>query len=555
MNLETALGILKLTRERYNIINMGIFCPWDPPQHLIFSSNIPTLLYYSHFLSIIVAGVFFVFLINKVKESVVARIFVVVIGLFILWTFLDILLWASNQVDVVLFYWSIQVLSEVFVYAGSFYLTYTFVLQKGLPFKLKVASAVLLLPIIVLLPTKYLFPGIDVYTCNAMESSFVIIYSYSIEVLFTLSILFVSFQGLLKQSAAKKKEIVLFLFGIVFFLIAFASGNIIGSITGDWNTAQVGLFGMPIFTGFLAYLVVKFKTFEVKTFGAQVLVIALAILIGSEFFFVTTMMNQVLVAITFVLSCAGGFLLVKSVKGEIKAKESLEVANAGQTNLIHIINHQIKGYLAKGRNVFAELIEEPSYGITAAAKPMVEGGFDALTEGVDFVQQVLTSSSAEKGTLVYNMEPFDFKELVLETAAKQKGRADDKNLSYKVFTGNEDYTIVGDATQLKEAVRNLIDNSIIYTPSGSVNVGLSRSGDKVLFSVKDTGVGIADEDKARLFTTGGKGKESSKLNANSTGYGLAFVKGVVTAHKGRVWAESDGSGKGSQFYMELPVGK
>ena len=104
-------------------------------------------------------------------------------------------------------------------------------------------------------------------------------------------------------------------------------------------------------------------------------------------------------SITFILVLVFGFFLIRSVKKEIKAKEDLEVANAGQTNLIHIINHQIKGYCAKGRNVFAELLEEPSYGITSAAKPMVRGGFDALTEGVDFVQQVLTSSSAEKGTL------------------------------------------------------------------------------------------------------------------------------------------------------------
>ena len=49
----------------------------------------------------------------------------------------------------------------------------------------------------------------------------------------------------------------------------------------------------------------------------------------------------------------------------------------------------------------------------------------------------------------------------------------------------------------------------------------------------------------------GRGKDSIKVNVNSTGYGLSFVKGVVEAHKGRVWAESDGPGKGSSFYVEV----
>ena len=64
---------------------------------------------------------------------------------------------------------------------------------------------------------------------------------------------------------------------------------------------------------------------------------------------------------------------------------------------------------------------------------------------------------------------------------------------------------------------------------------------------------ITDEDKKRLFTKGGRGKDSNKINVNSSGYGLAFVKGVVEAHKGRVSAESAGPGHGSTFTLELPI--
>jgi signal transduction histidine kinase len=114
------------------------------------------------------------------------------------------------------------------------------------------------------------------------------------------------------------------------------------------------------------------------------------------------------------------------------------------------------------------------------------------------------------------------------------------------------YIIKGDSTQLSEAVKNLIDNSINYTMEGSIDVSLS-SVDKVKLVIKDTGVGITSDDKQKLFKSGGRGSESLKINVNSTGYGLAFVKGVVEAHKGRVWAESDGRGKGSVFVLELPI--
>jgi len=82
-------------------------------------------------------------------------------------------------------------------------------------------------------------------------------------------------------------------------------------------------------------------------------------------------------------------------------------------------------------------------------------------------------------------------------------------------------------------------------------VGIERKGEKILFSVKDHGIGLTSEDKKILFTEGGRGKDSVKVNVDSTGYGLYTVKLVVDSHKGRVWAESEGPGKGSQFYIEL----
>ncbi|MDO8729026.1 MAG: ATP-binding protein [bacterium] len=75
----------------------------------------------------------------------------------------------------------------------------------------------------------------------------------------------------------------------------------------------------------------------------------------------------------------------------------------------------------------------------------------------------------------------------------------------------------------------------------------------MLLTVQDTGVGISDELKPKLFTKGGRDENSLKVNINSTGFGLSFVKDVVEAHKGRVWAESAGPNQGSTFYMELPV--
>jgi len=84
--------------------------------------------------------------------------------------------------------------------------------------------------------------------------------------------------------------------------------------------------------------------------------------------------------------------------------------------------------------------------------------------------------------------------------------------------------MVGDKGMVGEyLLRNLIENAINYTPKGKVTVSLNRSvDDKIIFTIVDTGIGITDEDKKHLFTEGGHGKDSIKMNAYSTGYGRLY---------------------------------
>ena len=282
---------------------------------------------------------------------------------------------------------------------------------------------------------------------------------------------------------------------------------------------------------------------------------------ADDFFILTRQTLQPFVVFIIVLTLIISILIIiiiytwkKYAESLDKLNQDLEIANEGQTNLIHIINHQIKGYLSKSRNIFSELLTDASYGpVPEPAKPMLEEGLKSLTEGVGFVKDFLDAANIEKGSYAYNMEPLDFKSLVLEIVEKQKQVAQEKGLSFEAHVTDGDFHMSGDEAQLGQVVRNLVDNSIRYTPKGSIDVQLSVSNKKILLTIKDIGVGLSNELKSKLFTKGGRDKNSLKVNVNSTGFGLSFVKGVVLAHNGRVWAESPGPNKGSTFYMELPI--
>lgn len=183
---------------------------------------------------------------------------------------------------------------------------------------------------------------------------------------------------------------------------------------------------------------------------------------------------------------------------------------------------------------------------------MLEKGLDEADIGVNYVQNILKGASAENGTLPYDMRPIDLKSVVADAFEKQKDRAEKKELKFELNIEDGGYSMTGDAIQLGESIRNLIDNSLNYTLEGGVTVSLSNNQTTYRIEIKDTGVGLSSEDKLKLFKSGGRGEDSLKINVNSTGYGLVFVKGVVSAHGGKVWAESEGRGKGSTFIVELP---
>src|SRR3989344_4070566 len=547
---------------------MEQICPWESAQYFVYSSNIPTLFFYSHIPAIIVAMFVGILVFYKTGRSKIGTSLLIVSILFSLWSLFDLIIWATNRPDVVLFFWSLQILFEPLVYLLCFYLVYLFIKNKDLVFKWKFLGILLYSPVVILLPFKYNLIGVDVGFCNAIEGFIAQYFTYIVEVIFILSIIFLTtLESRKAYNADRKKEIIILGVGIILFLIAFSSGNIIGSFTENWTLAQAGLIGMPIFIGFLAYLIVRFHTFNIKTFATQVLMLAIWILVLGILFIRQIENVRVITGLTLILVTIAGYLLIKSVKKEIRQKEKLAKLNIElessikqRESLVHLITHKVKGSFTRTKYIFAGMLDGTFGDISPEVKKVATQGLEFDNGGIQTVDLVLNVANLQNGLIKYDMKMIDFKNIVLETIADKKIGAEAKGLKLEMEIkpaslagGNSAYNLTGDVFWLKEVVNNLISNSITYTKEGKIIVGLEKRNDKILFFVKDTGIGITEEDKKHLFTEGGRGKDSIKINVDSTGYGLFTVKTVVKEHKGRVWAESDGAGKGSTFFIELPA--
>ncbi len=113
--------------------------------------------------------------------------------------------------------------------------------------------------------------------------------------------------------------------------------------------------------------------------------------------------------------------------------------------------------------------------------------------------------------------------------------------------------IEADQALLHQAVYNLVENALKYTPEGGrVTVRLYPQGETVIFEVEDTGIGIAPSDLPRLFEKFYRARQREARAQHGSGLGLAIVRSIAERHGGKVWVESE-LGKGSTFYLQVPL--
>lgn len=170
----------------------------------------------------------------------------------------------------------------------------------------------------------------------------------------------------------------------------------------------------------------------------------------------------------------------------------------------------------------------------------------------ELIDDLLNLGRVEAGVGL-ERKPCHLGAILVEAVDGMRARASAKGVTLRLESAEGVAVISGDTALLRQAVSNLVDNAIKYTPSGGmVTVGLSMREGHTLIRVADTGIGIAPDDQVRLFEKFYRIKRRDTADIPGTGLGLAIVKSIVERHGGRVWVESE-LNQGSTFYISLPL--
>jgi signal transduction histidine kinase len=560
--------------EFFKNINVSGVCMDGTPNFLMFNFNIaPPLLYYAYIPIIIISLFIGIFILIKDKSSIVNRLFFLITISFALWIINVLVQWIAIPNYYIYFSWKIMPIFEIPIYLGSIYLVYIFSYKKDLSLIYKYILLIVYIIFVILSFTKLNIIDYDYLNCEGVPG-ILLYFMFGVELASILLIAFIGNRYLKnkKEGYLEKRASRILIFGIIIFLSIFWYSEVFGVVTSKFGINLIGPIGMIIFIGLVTYLIVKYKTFKIKLFATQALVWGLIFLIGSQFFFIKVTTNFILNGVTFIGVIIFGRFLVKSVKKEIEQKERLEQLRLKleESNIkLQTVNEKLKG-LDKIKTEFVSLashqLRSPLTAIKGYASMLADGDYGELSsEGKEAINRIYQSSrnltivvedllnvtKIEAGGMKYEMTPFNLLEMVKEESKDFSITAEKKGLRLDFEGDNEELCMVnGDKEKIRQIIINFMDNSIKYTKEGSINVSVRNKDGKVVFMVKDTGMGMTEEIKESLFHKFARG-EGARMNTTGSGLGLYLAKEIISAHKGRVWVESEGMGKGSSFFMEL----
>lgn len=305
------------------------------------------------------------------------------------------------------------------------------------------------------------------------------------------------------------------------------------------------IFPVIVFTAYAIYLV---ELFHVKNIFAGLFTFFLCVVSLLELIVADTIEQVLLRVAVFFLTLLIGIQLVKNTF-------EIELANEQKSELMSFATHEIRTPITVMRGYATILLDGDRGELSPQIKDLLQKIMISGNDVITLLSQYLDKSKLELGQIEYVRTKFDAVHMINEILTSFQIHVEQKGIELTHHTAHkEPLFLYADQPKIKEVLVNIIDNAIKYTPKGSIEVTIRKDKNFALIKIADTGVGIKKEVMPFLFREFSRA-DLRKINILGTGLGLYLAKKFVEGHGGSIWAESDGEGKGSQFYIQLPLAK
>jgi len=313
----------------------------------------------------------------------------------------------------------------------------------------------------------------------------------------------------------------------------------------------------------------KLKRLDFKNVATQLILLTIWISILSDILLAQNRTQEYVSITFFILSVFIGIFLIKSLHDEDKYQETikglvnkLQIKNEElkqldkkKTEFVSLASHQLRGPLSVIQGYLSMVLEGDYGSIPEKAKEPIYRSLRSSKALSLLINDYLDVAQIERGEMEYNITEINFSNLLKDVVSEFEVVAKKSKLDFIFEDKTKNIKINGDINKIRQVLSNIIDNAIKYTKEGRVKISTKREDDKIIVSVEDTGIGIKKEKMTEIFNKFARSEEAIKVNVVGTGLGLFVAKIMVESQDGNIWAQSEGIGKGSTFYISLPIAK
>lgn len=247
--------------------------------------------------------------------------------------------------------------------------------------------------------------------------------------------------------------------------------------------------------------------------------------------------------------------LQKALVTAAQLRKDAEAANRAKGDFLASMSHELRTPL-NAIIGFSEILQDETFGqLSKRQLRYVQHILNSGTHLLEVINDILDLAKIESGKMTLQLSRVNMRRLLEHSLVMIKEKAFRHHLSVSLSVDDAlaDEDILGDELKLKQIVFNLLSNAAKFTPDGgAITVTAEGTEAKTIIKVTDTGIGVKPTDCERIFGAFEQADSSYSREQQGTGLGLALTRRMVELHKGRIWVESEGEGKGSTFVVEVP---